>query len=284
MIRKIFGRPWFFEDFIPGEPQTSLWGFLVEKEIYAAKTPFQEIKVFQNSEFGRLLLLDNMIQLSTRHEYVYHEMLVQPAMISHDNPQKVLIIGGGDGGVAREVLKHPVKKVFLVDIDPAVTSVSQKYLPTVSAGAFQDKRLKVFNQDARGFVKKYRNYFDVIVYDLTDPGGPSLALWQPRFFYDIRKSLKPKGIAAFQTGYLMEKFGRKARRNLQKVFPFFAVHRAFVGCFPFDEHSFSFASPKTNLARVRPTLVEKRFRERKIATRYYSPSVHFSSRVLLHHD
>lgn len=109
----LFGKNWFFEDFkLPTEPTTFTWGVVIEKEIYSEKSQFQKIEVFDTQEFGRILALDGLVQLSTKHEFVYHEMLAHPAMFYHKKPEKILIIGGGDGGVLREVVKHPVKEIF----------------------------------------------------------------------------------------------------------------------------------------------------------------------------
>ena len=300
MKKDFLGENWFFEDFLPGEFQTSTWGFQIEKEIYSGKSKFQKIEIFKSKEFGRVLALDGLVQLSTKHEFVYHEMLVHPAFLYHSNtraiakggdegklqrrqtsstPKRILIIGGGDGGVLREVAKHSVKEIFLVDMDKKVIEVSKKYLPSVSRGAFNDKRLKIFNEDAIKFIKRYKNFFDAIIYDLTDPAGPSMALWTTKFYRDLSKALKENGVASFQTAYLKEKFAKKVRKNIKKVFPFFKVHKAFVGCFPFDEHTFSIGSKKIDFDKVNFETISKRFEKLNLKTKYYSPEIHFASEV-----
>jgi len=282
MKKKIFfDKTWFFEDFkIPTEPPTSTWCVLIEKEIYSGKSQFQKIEIFATKEFGRILALDGLVQLSTKDEFVYHEMLTHPALFYHQNPKKILIIGGGDSGVLREVVKHPVKEIFLVDIDKKVIEVSKKYLPSVSKRAFNDKRLKVFNEDALNFVKKYKNYFDIIIDDLTDQVGISRALWTTKFYRNISRALKEDGLAAFQTAYLKEKFAKSARKKLKKIFPFFKIHKVFVGCFPFDEHTFSFGSKKINFDKISRGTIEKKYKKLKLKTKHYSPEIHFSSTVL----
>lgn len=277
--RFLFNKIWFFEDFIPGEFATSTWGVVIEKKIYSDKSRFQKFEIFDTKEFDRVFTLDGLVQLSTRHEFVYHEMLVHPAFFCHRNPKRILIIGGGDGGVLREVVKHPVESVFLVDIDKKVIDVSKKYLPQVSAGSFKDKRLKIFNEDALEFIKRYENYFDIIIDDLTDPTGPSLALWGAAFYRDIKNALKDDGVAAFQTAYLKEKFARRTRAKLKKIFPYFEVHKAFVGCFPFDEHTFSLGSKKVDFRKIGLKKIREKFRKLKLKTRYYSPEIHFASAV-----
>jgi spermidine synthase len=275
----LFGKQWFFEDFKLDEPATSTWGFMIEKEIYSGKSKFQKIEVFKTREFGRVLTLDGLVQLSTKDENVYHEMLVQPAMLYHQNPKRVLIIGGGDGGALREAVKHPINEVYLVDLDEKVIEVSKKYLPSLSNGAFEDKRLRIFPEDALQFIKKYESFFDIIIDDLTDPTGPSLDLWKIGFYRDTLKALKENGVASFQTAFLKENFAQRARKKLKKAFPFFKVHKAFVDCFPFDEHTFSFGSKKVNFEKVSLEKIKRKYKKLKLKTKYYSPEIHFASSV-----
>ena len=282
MRRKfLFNKSWFFEDFkLLINPPTSTWGVVVGKEVYSGKSKFQKIEIFDTKEFGRILALDGLVQLSTKYEFIYHEMLVQPAMFYCQNPEKVLIVGGGDGGALREVVKHKsVKEIFLVEIDKKIIDVSKKYLPSVSKGAFNDKRVKIFNQDAVKFVRNYENYFDIIIGDLTDPIGPSLILWTTQFYKAVLNALKEKGVAAFQTADLKERFAKKTRREIKKVFPFFKIHKAFVDCFPFDEQSFSFGSKKIDFDKVTFEEINKKFKRLNLKTKYYSPEIHFSSMI-----
>ena len=131
MSRKTFeNKSWFFEDTENlMEPESPTWGLLAEKEVYSGKSPYQTIEIFESEGYGRILAIDGLVQISTRHEFVYHEMLVHPAAMSHRDPKKVLIIGGGDGGSLREIVKYPVDQILLVDIDAQVIEVSKKYLP-----------------------------------------------------------------------------------------------------------------------------------------------------------
>jgi spermidine synthase len=279
MRKKFIGKEWFFEEFLPGEPQRSTWGFLIEKKIFSGKSKFQKIEIFENEEYGRILVLDGEVQLSTKFEYIYHEMLVHPAMLYHKNPHKVLIIGGGDGGCAREVVKYPVKEIYLVDIDKKVIEVSKKYLPSVSAGAFKDKRVKIFNEDAFKFLEKYPNFFDVIIDDLTDPKGPSLPLWGERFYQKIFRALKRGGIVSMQAGYLREKFSSRLRKKIEKHFKFFVLHSAFVDCFPMGEHVFFIGSKDFDFYKVSFKEILRKFKKLKLKTKYYTPKIHFCSRL-----
>jgi spermidine synthase len=279
MKRKFFNKNWFFEDFLPREPKTSTWGFQIEKEIYSGKSKFQKIEIFENEEFGRILVLDGKVQLSTKHEFIYHEMLVHPAILYHKNPKKVLIIGGGDGGALREVSKYPVKKIFLVDIDKKVIEVSRKYLPSLSAGSFEDKRLKIFNQDAFEFLKNYQNFFDVVIDDLTDPSGPSLSLWGKSFYRRIFNAMEKNGIVSIQAGYFKDKFSESLRKKMKEVFENFVLHKAFVDCFPMNEHVFFIGSKELDFDKISFEEIERKFKKLKIKTKYYSPKIHFCSKI-----
>ncbi len=180
----------------------------------------------------------------------------------------------------REAVKHSfVEEIYLVDIDKMVTDVSKKYLPSLPNGAFSDKRVKVLHEDAMAFVRNYKNYFDVIIDDLTDLTGPSLDLWSAKFYQDIKNALKKDGVAGFQTAYIHENFAKRSRENLKKVFPKFIVHKAFVGCFPFDEHTFSFCSKTVDFRKFTKKTIKGKFDKLKIKTKYYSPEIHFASKI-----
>jgi spermidine synthase len=275
------GKHWFFEDAEKlEEPETPAWGLLPEKEIYSGKSAYQSIEIFESEGYGKILALDGMVQLSTRHEFVYHEMLVHPAALSHNDPKRVLIIGGGDGGSLREIAKYPVEQILLVDIDNDVIEVSKKYLPSVSQGAFDDPRVTIINDDALSVINRYPNTFDLIVSDVTDAYGPSQTLWSRSFYRLVLEALQDNGIASFQSGYFKEQFARNGRKDIRKTFPFSVTFRAYVGCYPHDECAFLAASKRTDIARMTYEQISKKFDELKIKTEYYSPDIHFSAAVI----
>lgn len=277
MKRKfLFGKNWFFEKILPGEPQYVVWGLLVNKIIFSKKSKYQKIEIFENKDFGRVLVLDGRVQLSTKYEFKYHEMLVHPAMIYHKKPERVLIIGGGDGGALREVIKYPVKEVLLVDIDKEVIEASKKYLSKVSAGAFKNKKLKIFNEDALKFVKKFKNYFDIVILDSTDPQGPSVALFKSNFFKDISRALKSDGIFVAQTGYYSDQWGKKAIKEIQEIFPFTKIFHIFIDCFPLVEQTFTLGSKKVNFDKTGEKEINRRFKKLNLKTKCYSPEMHFA--------
>jgi spermidine synthase len=279
--RRVQGKEWFFEDAtILGEPETTVWGMLVERKVFSGRSRFQQVDIFDTREYGRVLALDGLVQLSTKHEFVYHEMLVHPALFYAPGPKNALIIGGGDGGALRELVKHPLQEILMVDMDQEVVDLSKKYLPSLSNSAFKDRRVTLVHEDAFPILSKYKNSFDIIISDCTDSYGPSKGLWSRRFYGFILRALTPKGVASFQTGYFKERYALKGRRQLREVFPFSRVHRAHVGCFPFDECAFTVASKEVDFRKLGLRSLEKKFRKCGIHTKYYSPEMHFASMVI----
>ncbi len=179
------------------------WGqfFEMSDKILFEKTELQDLAIFENSKFGRVLSLDGIIQLTEADEFVYHEMLSHVPLYSHENPKSVLIVGGGDGGMLREVLKHKtVERAVLCEIDASVIELSKKYFPKVSNGAFENPRAQVLIQDAAKFVKETEEKFDVIIVDSSDPIGPSAVLFSSEFFGDCKARLNEGGIFVNMSG------------------------------------------------------------------------------------
>ena len=171
----------------------------VENVLFAEKSKFQDVLVFDSSTYGRVLVLDGVIQLTERDEFAYQEMLTHIPMFAHAVcPKNVLIVGGGDGGMLREVMKHPgVEHVTMCDIDAMVPEVSKKYLPSMSV-AFSDPRLELVCEDAAVFVAADARKYDVIIVDSTDPVGPAASLYEPTFYKSMRDVLTADGVIATQ--------------------------------------------------------------------------------------
>lgn len=187
---------WFVETVDSGYGQR----FAVDALLFEAQSAFQQILIFNNRHFGGVLVLDGAIQTTELDEAAYHEMLVHPALLHHADPERVLIIGGGDGGSLREVLRHPVAEVVMVEIDGAVVEACAQHLPGLSAGAFDDPRVDLQIADGLAYVERAEIGFDVIIIDGTDPTGPGDALFSSRFFKACRKALCPGGIFVNQAG------------------------------------------------------------------------------------
>jgi spermidine synthase len=175
----------------------------LKKVLHSTNTKYQKAQIAETKTFGTCLVLDGKIQSGEKDEFIYHESLVHPAMLTHSNPQSVFIAGGGEGATLRDVLMHKsVKKAVMVDIDEKVVDMCRKYLPTFHRGSFQDKRAKVIYDDARKYIKETRERFDVAIIDLADPveEGPALMLYTREFYQLVKDKLKPGGIMVVQSG------------------------------------------------------------------------------------
>lgn len=169
--------------------------------IYSGSSPYQRIEIIRTGNMGKCLYLDGKIQSSEMDEFIYHEALVHPAMFLCNSPKVVLIAGGGEGATIREVLKHPVNEVIMVDLDEEVINISKKFLPEWSNGAFDDPRVKLVIDDARAYIENMKDYFDVIIIDLPEPteGGPAYLLYTKEFYEKIYEALKKDGIMVTQS-------------------------------------------------------------------------------------
>ncbi|KAJ4212204.1 putrescine aminopropyltransferase [Fusarium solani] len=187
---------WFREisEMWPGQAMT----LRVEKVLVHEKSKYQDVLIFKSTDFGNVLVLDNVVQCTERDEFSYQEMITHLAMNSHPNPKKVLVIGGGDGGVLREIVKHDcVEEAILCDIDEAVVRLSKQYLPTMSVG-FDHPKVKVHIGDGFKFLNDYKNEFDVIITDSSDPEGPAEALFEKNYFKLLHDALKEGGVISTQ--------------------------------------------------------------------------------------
>ncbi len=166
----------------------------IDREIISVDTGIQKLTVFENADLGRVLLLDDVIMLTEKDEFTYHEMLVHPALLAHPNPADVLVIGGGDGGCVREIVKHKeVRHAVLCEIDPAVIEYSKKFLPFTACG-FESPRVTVHIGDGMQYVTDNPGCFDVVIVDSTDPIGIAEGLFQSPFYRGCQNALKPGGI------------------------------------------------------------------------------------------
>ncbi len=212
----------------------------IDKVLYKKKSKYQEILVFENEFFGRVLALDNLVMTTTKDEFVYHEMLVHIPMRSHPNPKKVLIIGGGDGGTLREVLKYPIEKALLVEIDEEVINVSKKFFPELSI-SFSDSRAKVIVMDAIEWVKSANERFDVILIDSTDPIGIAEGLISEEFLSDVKHLLFENSIICIQSEspfYHLNTL-KKIYHNFKKMFSNAFVYTAPIPTYPSGYWSFT---------------------------------------------
>jgi spermidine synthase len=244
-----------------------LYRHRIEEVLYEGKTRYQSVRVIRLAALGVALVLDNKLQSSERDEFIYHEGLVQPAMIAHPRPEKVFIAGGGEGATLREVLAHKtVKKAVMVEIDGEVTELSRKYLPGLSRGAFEDMRAELHHEDARGFLAGSSEKFDVIIIDLPDPieEGPAYLLFTREFYRIVLDRLTDGGIIAVQAGSasLTELLNLTAVNNtLQSVFPIVATGAVAVPTYG-GPWGLCFASQRVDPSLLSPDEVDKRIAAR----------------------
>ncbi|MBI3953344.1 MAG: methyltransferase domain-containing protein, partial [Chloroflexi bacterium] len=173
----------------------------LRRVLAARRTAYQQLEIVDTASFGRALFLDGKVQSAELDEFVYHEALVQPAMALHPRPERVLVIGGGEGATLREALRHPtVKRAVMVDIDAEAVAACREYLPAWHQGAFADPRVELLHRDARGYLEETSELFDVIIVDVTDPlaGGPAYRLFTQEFYRLARGHLGAAGAIAVQ--------------------------------------------------------------------------------------
>jgi spermidine synthase len=200
-------------------PSTGIF-FKTDRCLYRAKSAYQKIELFENEYFGRVLFLDGLVQTTEKDEFFYHEMLAHPALLVHPNPQRVLIIGGGDGGLLKEVLRHPVKKARMVEIDSQVLEVARRYFPWLRS-CQQDSRAEIITAEGREFLQKSEDKYDVILVDSSEPIGPSVSLHQEEFHEILQNRLGPEGIACTQVGspfYQLESIIRARSFNVVHLY------------------------------------------------------------------
>jgi spermidine synthase len=188
--------------------------------LFNETSPYQHVRIFESPEFGRFLALNNMVMCTERDEFHYHEMLVHPVMQTHPHAQRVLVIGGGDGGTVREVLKYPVERVTMVEIDEAVVRASKQFLPTLSS-EFGNPRLDLRIGDGIHFVKEVeQESFDVIIVDGSDPVGPAEGLFSEDFYRNCMRALRKGGLLVTQgeSPLFQEKAFKETNQVLKKIF------------------------------------------------------------------
>ena len=172
----------------------------VKETLFLERSAYQEIAIVDTYEFGKMLVIDGLVMLTEADEFIYHEMMAHPALVLHPMPKDVLIIGGGDGGTAREVLRHQrVERLTLCEIDKMVIEACQRYLPALSMDILEDQRGTILIEDAIEYVKSMTDRFDVILVDSSDPVGPAQGLFSQEFFTDLRSALKKDGIVSIQS-------------------------------------------------------------------------------------
>ena len=250
--------------------------FTVDAVLHQGRTQFQDVLVFENRFFGRVLVLDGVVQLTERDNHIYHEMIAHVPLMAHDAPKRVLIIGGGDGGTLKEVLKHPVDEVVLVEIDGEVIELSGRFFSDVSGGAFDDPRTKVIVGDGVRYVTETDAKFDLIIVDSTDPIGPGEQLFTARFYESCKRLLMPGGIIGVQSGApfyqpgQLESVCNRLGSSFEAVRPFLAPVPTYAG----GMLALIVAGDSHKALRPPVKILREHFQRVGLETRYYTPEIH----------
>jgi len=240
----------------------------VEEIVCSRRTEYQQLLIFKSRYFGKVLVLDGVVQLTERDEHFYHEMLTQVALHAHPHPADVLIIGGGDGGSLREVLKHKtVRRVQIVELDRGVIDASKEFLPTLSTG-FADPRAHVLETRGEEFMAKTRDRFDLVIMDSTDPVGPAAGLFSDECLANASSVLKADGMFVAQTESLHFHldFVREVQRKLARLFKIADLYTVPLATYGGNWWTFSIASKDHDPREVR--------RRCEVTTKYYAEDVH----------
>lgn len=247
--------------------------YRIDEELYRGRSLYQEIRVIANTDFGRMLILDEAVQTTERDEFVYHEMLAHVPLLAHPAPRRVLIIGGGDGGLLEEALKHPLEAAVMVEIDRDVVDVTRRLLPQIPGRAFEDPRTQLHVADGIRFVAETTERFDVILVDSTDPKGPAVGLFALPFYEAARARLGRQGVIAVQSGspLYQQDLIRMVRANLGAVFPHVATYLATVPTYPGVLWTFTIGAPADPSA-VPPEVVQRR--TAGFGLQYLTPVIH----------
>lgn len=220
----------------------------VDKILYSGESEFQKIEVAHSLEFGNMLVLDGVFQTSEKEEFVYHEVMSHIPLYLHPNPKNVLIIGGGDGGVARECVRHEcVEHVTMVEIDGKVVELSKEYLPTISVAMRENHpKLTVKIGDGIGFMAEAENLYDVIIVDCSDPIGPGEGLFTEEFYQNVHKALKADGLFVQQTEspVMHQELIKKCYGYVQTIFPMTRMYTAYIPLYPSGMHCFTMGTKK----------------------------------------
>jgi spermidine synthase len=268
---------WFFET------TTAVEGHMhaIVRTVASLQTKFQHAEIMETASYGKVLVLDGRMQSSQADEFIYHDALVHPGMLtSAEPPRSALIVGGGEGATLREVLRYPsITRAVMVDIDGDVVDLCRRHLPEMHQGAFEDRRTELRHEDARGYLERTSDRFDFITVDLVEPleEGPACMLFTREFYSLIHDRLTPGGTMTMQAG--MTKVGEldfysAIHRTLSDVFPVVAGYQAFISCFG-TPWGYMLASRKLDPRKLGPAAVDQLIAERAPgALRYWDGETH----------
>ena len=257
-------------------------GLQVESILFREQTDLQDLVIYQTAQWGRVMALDGIMQVCERDEFIYHEMLTHVPMFAHGSAREVCVIGGGDGGILREALRHPVDRVTMVEIDGAAVELCKTHLPSISDGAFDDPRTALVIADGAHFAANTERSFDVIIVDSTDPMGPGEILFTSAFYADCKARLNPGGVMVTQSGVVMIQ-GDELTTTVRRLGEHFVDAHGYIAAVPTYAGGFmgmGWATDDTSLRQHSAETLTARFSAANIATRYYNPNLHLGAFAL----
>ncbi len=251
--------------------------FRVKEVLFDNKTEHQNLVIYENEIYGRVMALDGVTQITERDEFIYHEMLAHLPIFAHGAVKKVLIVGGGDGGMLEEVLKHPtVEKVTMVELDRTVIELSKKHLPMICGNAFEDPRLDLVIKDGCLFMKECSEKYDLIIVDSTDPIGPGEVLFTDNFYTDCKSCLEEGGILVTQNGvpFLQADELKSTLSFFKPIFAEATCYLATVPTYVGGPMAFGWGTDQKGLKDISLDQLEARYKAAAIETKYYTPEIH----------
>ncbi len=257
--------------------------FSVDNVLYREKTAHQDLVIFENAALGRVMALDGVVQTTERDEFIYHEMMTHVPLLAHGSAKRVLIIGGGDGAMLREVSRHKeIEQITMVEIDAGVVTFCQQYLPNHSAGAYDDPRFNLVIDDGVNFVSQCSEKFDVIISDCTDPIGPGESLFTSAFYAGCKRCLNENGIFVAQNGvcFLQQEEAINSHRKLRHYFGDVSFYQAAIPTYYGGIMTFAWASDNPALRQLDTASLQARFAAADLTCRYYNPAIHTGSFAL----
>jgi spermidine synthase len=270
---------WFQEKLFPHVRQT----FEITQILFRERTEHQDLVIFETPTYGRVLALDDIIQVTEKDEFVYHEMMTHVPIVAHGKAKTVLIIGGGDGGILREALRHKgVKKVTMVEIDRGVVDMCLKYMPSIPQKAFDDRRTDLVITDGAKFVAETKDRYDVVIVDSTDPMGPGEVLFTEEFYRNCRRCLTPGGVLVNQNGvpFMQPDEVTMTYRRRKKSFRVSSFYVAAVPSYYGGFMTLGWASNDPKLHQTRLATIAKRAKAAKLKTKYWTPELHVGAFAL----
>ena len=269
------GSKWYIEHTTPHHGCM----YAIKNYIYSGDTSFQQVDIVDTFVYGRCLILDGNIQSAQFDEHIYHEALVHPAVVFHPSPRRVLVMGGGEGAVLRELCKYPfIKEITMVDLDRQVVELCQRYLPTWHRGSYHDPRVNVIYQDARQYINDNDCQYDLIYSDLTepDPEGPSYRLFTRQFYELVKRRLAPGGLLILQAGGIaLDYLGVHAaiRNSLTPAFGHICSYRAYIPSFNTD-WGFIVASCQEGRPEISGEQIDEFLKDIATSLKYYDGQTH----------